>query len=204
MNKIQNQKRARGRPRQFDEKAVLQIAAEIFLNQGYEAPSYESLGEQMGLSKPSLYGHFGDKQALFEQVLKGYSKMALTNIRATFSNQKSLKAAVHELFAEIATLYSKNPDHSKGCLIIGAALPSSSHNEKIQGLVTEFIQELQSLFQEIIQHKYKYDLKQSGKTSRQVSTHITSLIFAIAIRARIGTTRKSLLQTAKEHAALVL
>jgi TetR/AcrR family transcriptional repressor of nem operon len=61
-----------GRPRKFDEDEVLAAARRVFNETGYHGTSVDDLSRATGLSKGSLYGAFGDKDALFRRVLQDY------------------------------------------------------------------------------------------------------------------------------------
>ena len=56
------------RPREFDETAALEAAIECFWRRGYEATSLRDLTASMGLTAPSLYNAFGDKEELFARA----------------------------------------------------------------------------------------------------------------------------------------
>lgn len=60
------------RPRKFDEHDVLLAARAKFKETGYHGTSVDDLSRATGLSKGSLYGAFGDKQALFQRVFEQY------------------------------------------------------------------------------------------------------------------------------------
>ena len=60
------------RPREFDETAALDAAIECFWRRGYEATSLRDLTAAMGLTAPSLYNAFGDKEELFALALERY------------------------------------------------------------------------------------------------------------------------------------
>lgn len=64
--------RSRGRPRKFDEEAVLDTLTALFWQHGYEATSMADIVEASGLNKSSLYNTFGSKQQLFATVLARY------------------------------------------------------------------------------------------------------------------------------------
>lgn len=64
--------RSRGRPRTFDEQAVLESLTALFWAQGYEATSLADIVETSGLNKSSLYNAFGSKQELFALILNRY------------------------------------------------------------------------------------------------------------------------------------
>ena len=45
---------------------------ECFWHRGYEATSLRDLSDAMGLTAPSIYNAFGDKQQLFGRALERY------------------------------------------------------------------------------------------------------------------------------------
>ncbi|WP_086824370.1 TetR/AcrR family transcriptional regulator [Allokutzneria sp. NRRL B-24872] len=61
-----------GRPRAFDIDAALDIALEVFWRNGYDGTSVAELTAAMGITKPSLYAAFGNKEELFTAVLARY------------------------------------------------------------------------------------------------------------------------------------
>ena len=60
---------ARGRPRSFDTDDVLARVRDTFWKYGYAGTSMDQLSAATGLHKPSLYGAFGDKKALYLAAL---------------------------------------------------------------------------------------------------------------------------------------
>jgi AcrR family transcriptional regulator len=61
-----------GRPREFDVNDALDRAIEVFWRNGYEGSSVAELTEAMGVSPPSLYAAFGNKEGLFRRALDRY------------------------------------------------------------------------------------------------------------------------------------
>ena len=77
---------AMGRPREFDIDKALEQALHLFWRKGYEGTSIADLTEAIGITKPSLYAAFGNKEELFRKAFDryvdgpgGYVQVALAN-----------------------------------------------------------------------------------------------------------------------------
>jgi AcrR family transcriptional regulator len=123
---------AGGRPRAFDEDAALDKALEVFWRQGYEGTALSDLTAAMGINRPSLYGAFGNKEALFRRVLDryidgpgGFAATALGEPRARDVVERLLVGAV-ELTA--------SPDHP-GCLSVRNAQACGPDSEPVRHAV---------------------------------------------------------------------
>src|ERR1019366_7830611 len=50
-------------------RAILDAATEVFLAEGFAGASMDAIATAAGVSKPTVYNHFADKQQLFEQIV---------------------------------------------------------------------------------------------------------------------------------------
>ena len=68
-----------GRPREFDIDTAIKTATELFWRKGYEGTSLSDLTGAMGITAPSFYFAFGNKEKLFRRVIEQYyeSQLAL-------------------------------------------------------------------------------------------------------------------------------
>ncbi|GAA1220380.1 TetR/AcrR family transcriptional regulator [Kitasatospora nipponensis] len=110
----------RGRPRSFDRQAALAAATRLFWDRGYEATSISDLTQAMGIRPPSLYAAFGDKRALFEEVVAGYQATYAAFGTRAFEEEPTVRAGVARMLHEAAAEYTA-PGRPHGCLIISAA-----------------------------------------------------------------------------------
>src|SRR3982751_2569462 len=74
------QRACKGRPREFDVDEALAAALRVFWAKGYEGASLSDLTEAMGITRPSLYAAFGNKEALFHKALELYEREKLAYI----------------------------------------------------------------------------------------------------------------------------
>jgi AcrR family transcriptional regulator len=105
------------RPRSFDRDAALEQALLAFWECGYEQTSIADLTRAMGNAAPSLYAAFGDKRALFDEVVGLYGSDPRANVIDALRTEPDARAAVESVLLTAAEKYSAD-DHPRGCLII--------------------------------------------------------------------------------------
>lgn len=60
-----------GRPKDLGKRAaILEAAKTLFIEQGYTGVSMDSIAAQAGVSKLTVYSHFGDKETLFSEAVQ--------------------------------------------------------------------------------------------------------------------------------------
>ncbi len=69
---------APGRPKDLGKgNAILEAARKLFTAQGFDAASMDQIAAAAGVSKLTVYSHFGDKDTLFAAVVKSYCEQQL-------------------------------------------------------------------------------------------------------------------------------
>jgi TetR/AcrR family transcriptional regulator, mexJK operon transcriptional repressor len=62
-----------GRPKDLGKRAaILDAAKRLFVAQGYAGVSMDKIAAEAGVSKLTVYSHFGDKEALFAAAVRAY------------------------------------------------------------------------------------------------------------------------------------
>lgn len=61
---------------------ILQVAAKLFVRQGYTATSVNQIAEEAGIGKATVYHHFPDKQAIIQAILDQSSSRAQSALAA--------------------------------------------------------------------------------------------------------------------------
>ncbi len=83
------------RPRSFDPDEALDLARDVFWQQGFQGTSLDDITAATGLAKPSLYAAFGDKNALFLKVLERYHARIVAQAERIINDGPSARDAVH-------------------------------------------------------------------------------------------------------------
>ena len=124
-------RRPRGRPLSFDRDAALESAMHVFWERGYEAASIADLTAAMGVTPPSLYTAFGDKEKLFLEAIEryalGYGSISARALR----EEPTARGAIERWLTESANELTE-PCHPKGCMVVMAATNCSAAAERVQ------------------------------------------------------------------------
>ncbi len=112
----------RGRPREFDVEEALAAALRVFWTKGYEGASLTDLTEAMGITRPSLYAAFGNKEDLFKLALDLYEREKLAYVGTALEAPTARGVAERMLSGTIDNITSE----CRGCL--GVITSVSCHN----------------------------------------------------------------------------
>jgi len=107
----------RGRPREFALADALDRAVPVFWRDGYDGASVAQLAEAMGISKPSLYAAFGDKEGLFLRVLERYGEQQGARHLHILDAQPDARLAVGSFLRSVVHAYT-DPRLPRGCLVV--------------------------------------------------------------------------------------
>lgn len=76
---------------------VMEVATEMFVHQGYAATTLLDIAKQSGVATRTLYQHFGDKEALFREVI--FARDAAVVEPPVLQSGEDLKAALRRVAA---------------------------------------------------------------------------------------------------------
>ena len=124
-------RKPRGRPLSFDRDAALETAMHVFWERGYEAASISDLTTAMGITPPSLYTAFGDKEQLFLEAIERYALGYGSAGARALVEEPSARGAIERWLTESANEHTQ-PCHPKGCMVVMAATNCSAAAERVQ------------------------------------------------------------------------
>jgi AcrR family transcriptional regulator len=107
-------RRPRGRPRSFDETAVLDTAVDVFWRSGYAHASIADISAATGLAPSSLYNAYGSKLNLFACALDRYLDAIIGQVLEPLEHGSAGVADVDTFFERLAARIGQS--HPPGCL----------------------------------------------------------------------------------------
>jgi AcrR family transcriptional regulator len=139
-----------GRPLSFDREVALERAMLVFWRYGYEAASLQELTSAMGITPPSLYSAFGDKEQLFLEAVARYSDRNCSAVKCLFAEAPTARDAI-ERWLQSCAIESTCPSHPPGCMVVTAATNCSASAGHVQDEMVQRRGDLEKLVRERIE-----------------------------------------------------
>lgn len=89
-------------------QAILEAAAERFVDQGYAETGIDEIARDARVSKGAVYHHFADKPGLFAAVFESHCTTALGQIEGAVSPSMSTRALIEAAISSMLDAYSKD------------------------------------------------------------------------------------------------
>ena len=119
-----NHQRLTGRPKSAAKReAILAAAGDLFLQEGVEDTTMERIAERAGVSKQTLYSHFGNKEGLYEAVIR--SKMQHYGLDSEAVDEH---ATLHKALEELARQFLDLTTDPEVVAMIRMLITESSRN----------------------------------------------------------------------------
>lgn len=177
----------KGRPREFCTDAALAAALRVFWSKGYDGASMADLTEAMGITRPSLYAAFGNKEALFHKALDLYEAEKLEYTRLAL--EQPTARGVAECFMRGALAMQTSHDGPKGCLGVISAVACSPEAESIKAdVIARRASSQAALIERFEQAKRDGDLP-AHIDVLGLTSYLYALLQGMAVQAGSGASR---------------
>lgn len=174
-----------GRPRSFDKDEALKKAMYVFWEKGYEGTTMADLIEAIGMKAPSIYAAFGNKDAVFKEVVLQYLPIVATGQLAILNSIPDIQEAVESTLNECVRIFSGESNPGT-CLIMTAAINVSPGHQEQHALLKSMRNEYQNNW-----HARFVRAKDAGQLKNELApealaAYFMSLIQGMALAAKDG------------------
>jgi AcrR family transcriptional regulator len=184
-----------GRPREFDTEQALDRAMELFWRKGYEGTSLTDLTDELGVTRPSLYAAFGNKETLFRLALDRYEAKAGA-YRARALTAPTAYAMARQLLEGAADLHG-DKNNPVGCLGVHGALACSEAADAIRQELSSRRQAGEKAIRERLKRaKTEGDLP-TGSNPADLARYLSVVIYGMTVQAVGGASRAELRSVAE-------
>ena len=185
----------KGRPREFDAEKALDKALYVFWQRGYEGASLSDLTEAMGISRPSLYAAFGNKEELFRRAFDRYAQKGPGAIHCAALAEPTARLVVEHLLRSVAVSLT-DPCNPAGCLAVQGALTCSSAADSIKDeLCKRRIEGEDNLRRRFERAKTEGDLG-AESDPEALARYVVTITQGMSVQASGGASQADLLEVA--------
>jgi TetR/AcrR family transcriptional repressor of nem operon len=183
------------RPREFDERQVIESLMNVFWAKGYEAATMQDLVSATGLLKGSLYGAFGDKHSMYLVALKHYDKTRIQSGIDMLNGEGTARQKINRLFDSVIESTNKG-FFAGGCLLCNASIEMAASDKQVKSEVKTTIRRLRLALLETLEPHCKNNEQAGSLASFVVSAYFGTRTLAKggAPTAMIGDTRDQCLR----------
>ncbi len=179
------EKRSRGRPRQFDEREVLEAARDVFWQKGLSATSLDDLAEAMRMNRPSIYRAFGDKEALYRKALAQFRESMEAAYEHTMGSEADVHDALTRFYSQALGVYTSG-ERPRGCLVMSTAVAAAACHPEIQADLLAVIRDLDKKIASRLRAA-----RQAGQLSAAFDVNgrgavAQGILHSLSLRARAG------------------
>jgi AcrR family transcriptional regulator len=184
----------RGRPLSFDRDAALEQAMNVFWERGFEAASITDLTQAMGITPPSLYTAFGDKERLFLEAIERYGKGPAGYAQKALDEEPTARGAIQRLLDKAADELTQDC-HPLGCMMVMATTNCSVAAEHIQQALVKRRALGVAMMQARIQRGIEEGELPADTDAGALANFYSTIYQGMSMQAKDGASRQSLMQT---------
>jgi TetR/AcrR family transcriptional regulator, copper-responsive repressor len=185
--------RGRGRPRAFEAETALGQAMDVFWSDGFAATSLDDISAATGLNRPSLYGAFGDKRALYLRAYGQYRERMNESFSPLFAARGPLRAKLTRILTAALDLYLSGPDGPRGCFTVLSAASDVISDPDLHNLVAEAIDSTDRAFGRLLADARDAGELPESADPRRLARVASATIHTLSIRARARIPRSELM-----------
>jgi AcrR family transcriptional regulator len=174
----------RGRPRAFEPETALTQAMDVFWSDGFAATSLDDISAATGLNRPSLYGAFGDKRALYLQAYQQYRKRMNESFGPLFAAREPLRVKLERILTAALDVYLSGSDGPRGCFTVLSAASEAIADPDLHSLVGEAIDGTDRAFGRMFADARAAGELPAATDPRRLARMATATIHTLSIRAR--------------------
>jgi AcrR family transcriptional regulator len=200
---VQKQQAKRGRPRAYDPERALARATAVFWDTGFAATSLDDISAATGMNRPSLYGAFGDKRALYGQTIARYRANARAAMDAALADGRPLPEALGRVYQAALALYFSGDAAPRGCFMIGTALTEAVRDDEVRAALAGGLEEIDRAFAARLRLARERGELAHEANPAELARLASAVLYFLAIRSRAGEPRAALEATARMAVALI-
>jgi TetR/AcrR family transcriptional regulator len=131
---------------------ILHEALKLFASYGYDAVGVQVIVEAAGITKPTLYHHFGSKRGLFEILVAEHSTPLIEMVQKATAYKGDITLSIQTVVQTYFDFAENNTTFYRMMLSTWFAPPSSEYFASVQGVLVQQHLLLEEMFRNAVQN----------------------------------------------------
>ncbi len=183
------EKKGRGRPRGFDEPAVLDGLTETFWRKGFIDASLDDLSKSTGAARASLYKFYGDKTDLLVAALDHYAARFDSRVAAALNGADDMAVTLRNVMRASADRLT-DPSAPPGCLRCRATLELVGLDPRTDAAIARINKAFALNMARIL--TLNLSLDQPPRDIAEKAAFLTTIVNGMVVSAQAGADRATL------------
>jgi AcrR family transcriptional regulator len=193
----------RGRPRAYDPATALTRATAAFWDAGFAATSLDDLAAATGMNRPSLYGAFGDKHALYRTAFERYRDLGNAGMAEALIDTRPLREGLRAVYEGALALYYSGDKSARGCFMIGTTLTEAAADPELRTALRDALRGFDKAFAARFRLARERGELAADADPDVLATLASGFLYFLAIRSRAGEPRATLAAAADAAVAAI-
>ena len=159
------------RPVEFDRADVLRNAALVFQQKGYTQTTMRDLVHATGLNESSIYNSFGNKRAMFLDVLKNYESQFARTVNALRATHSPREILEHTWWSLVD--YTSE-SAAQGCLLLSAANEVGFYDNEVRDYVRNAYAAMEEALEALVREGQAAGEIAADKDARQLARFLAN------------------------------
>jgi TetR/AcrR family transcriptional regulator, copper-responsive repressor len=181
--------RPRGRPRAFEPDVALGRAMDLFWKEGFAATSLDDLSAATGLNRPSLYGAFGDKRALYLRAYEHYRSSVRETFAPMFAEAAPLADKLRRILSAALDLYLSGEHGPRGCFTVLTTSSNAIADPEVRSIAAEALAGMDRNFERLFAQARDAGELAPEADPRRLARMTAAMLHSVSVRARGGIPR---------------
>ncbi len=178
-------------------------ATEAFWRTGFSGTSLDDLSAATGMNRPSLYGAFGDKRALYLATLDRYIDNGRRMMAVVLDREQPVRKVLRQLYEGALSMYLPPGDAALGCFLIGTATAESVSDPEVRAKLGAGLRLFDHEFETRLRHAQAQGEIAADADPAALARIASAILHTLALRSRAGDPPASLRATADAGVQLI-
>lgn len=189
----------RGRPREFDPDAALDQVLPVFWRDGFDGATVQDLADAVGVSKPSLYAAYGNKESLYLAALRRYADLHSAQRVALLDAEPDGREAMRRFMRATVESYTDS-NHPSGCLVVmgTTACESATLPDAVRAALCASMREAAAVIEaRLVRAQHDGHLR-GDADAKAMAGYFNTVLSGLSVQAKAGAPREALLRVVDE------